>query len=55
MEELQTLLDNYSNTLDLLSKSIKMSENKIAQVKKLSIEEIAQITYENTMKVFDIK
>ena len=33
MEELQTLLDNYSSTLDLLSKSIKMSENKIAQVK----------------------
>ena len=33
MEELQTLLDNYSNSLDLLSKSIKMAENKIAQVK----------------------
>ena len=33
MKELQALLDNYSNSLDLLSKSIKMSENKIAQVK----------------------
>lgn len=37
------------------SRNVRYIANKIAQVKKLSIEEIAQITYENTMKFFDIK
>ena len=37
------------------SRNIKYIAQKIAEVKQMSIEEIARITYENANRVFNIK
>lgn len=37
------------------SRNVKYVANKIAQIKQVSIEKIANITYENAKKIFEIK
>lgn len=36
-------------------RNVKLTAGKVASVKGLSIEEVAQITYENAMRIFEIK
>ena len=35
--------------------NVKLVAEKIAQIREVSLEEIAKITYENTEKIFKIK
>ena len=37
------------------SRNVKLIAQKIAQVKKISLEEIAKITYDNAIRIFNIK
>ena len=37
------------------SRNVKLVAEKIAKVKEMSVEEIAKITYENAIRIFDIK
>lgn len=36
-------------------RNVKITAGKVASVKEISIEEVAKITYENAMKIFEIK
>ena len=36
-------------------RNVKFVAKKIAEVKNITIEEVANITYENAMRIFDLK